>query len=91
MILLGRKPKHAKVGSNSVLLGVACQLASGEVVAITSLYGELVLRKSSSCECCGILWPLYSRRQNAHLERSTLGNLDVRFWRMQRLMAVRAF
>ena len=26
-------------------LGVACQLVSGEHVAITSLYGELVFRK----------------------------------------------
>ena len=44
--------KHAGVyqDSDSTVLGVGCQLVSSEVVAITSSYGELVLRKSFARE-----------------------------------------
>jgi hypothetical protein len=46
-MMLGQMPKHAKVATlEAMLLGIACQLVSGEFVAITSSYGELVLRKS---------------------------------------------
>ena len=50
-----RRDAGACQGSNSMPLGIACQLVSGEVVAITSSYGELMLRKSCACKCCKIL------------------------------------
>jgi hypothetical protein len=54
-----RPDAEACQDSNSMPLGVACQLVSGEVFAIRSSYGELVLRRSFACKYshCNIVGP----------------------------------
>lgn len=45
-----RPDAEACQDSNSMSLGAACQLVSGEVFAIRSSYGELVLPRSFACK-----------------------------------------
>ena len=56
--------------SNSVSLGAACQLVSGEVFVIRSSYGELVLRRSFACKYsyCRIVEPYCTMHLRKRLE-----------------------